>query len=54
MISKKKKSCNDPKFLGRQVWATSINPDQTEPEGAIGSLGLYSAVGLFGAPSDLS
>ena len=26
--------CNDPKFLERQVWANSADPDQTAPRGA--------------------
>ena len=25
---------NDPKFSDRQVWANSVGPDQTAPEGA--------------------
>ena len=25
--------CNDPKFLDRQIWANSVGPDQTAPEG---------------------
>ena len=25
---------NDPKFLDRQVWANSADPDQTAPRGA--------------------
>ena len=25
---------NDPKFLDRQVWANSVDPDQTAPRGA--------------------
>ena len=27
--------CNDPKFLDRQVWANSVDPDQTAPLGAV-------------------
>ena len=27
--------CNDPKFLDRQVWANSADPDQTAPTGAV-------------------
>ena len=26
---------NDPKFLDRQVWANSADPDQTAPRGAV-------------------
>ena len=26
---------NDPKFLDRQVWANSDDPDQTAPNGAV-------------------
>ena len=26
---------NDPKFSDRQVWATSADPDQTAPRGAV-------------------
>ena len=25
--------CNDPKFSERQVWANSVDPNQTDPEG---------------------
>ena len=29
-------SChNDPKFSDRQVWANSVDPDQTAPLGAV-------------------
>ena len=28
---------NDPKFLDRQVWANSADPDQTAPRGAVWS-----------------
>ena len=27
--------CNDPKLSDRQVWANSIEPDQTAPETAV-------------------
>ena len=30
-----KKYCNEPKFLDRQVWANSADPDQTAPTGAV-------------------
>ena len=26
---------NDPKFSDRQVWANSVDPDQTAPRGAV-------------------
>ena len=26
---------NDPKFSDRQVWANSVDPDQTAPSGAV-------------------
>ena len=25
------KSCDEPKYLERQVWGNSVDPDQTEP-----------------------
>ena len=28
---------NNPKFLDRQVWANSVDPDQTAPRGAVSS-----------------
>ena len=38
---------NDPKFLDRQVWANSADPDQTAPRGRLGlRLGLESDQGL--------
>ena len=27
--------CNDPKFLHRQVWENSVDPDQTASKGAV-------------------
>ena len=30
-------STNDPKFSDRQVWANSVDPDQTAPERAVWS-----------------
>ena len=30
-----KRYCNDPKFSDKQVWANSIDPDLTVPEGAV-------------------
>ena len=37
---------NDPKFLDRQVWANSADPDQTAPTGAV-----WSGSTLFAIPS---
>ena len=41
---------NDPKFLERQVWANSADPDQTAPQG-IGIQGaVLSGSSLFAIP----
>ena len=37
---------NDPKFLDRQAWANSADPDQTAPRGAV-----WSGSTLFAIPS---
>ena len=37
---------NDPKFSDRQVWANSVDPDQTAPRRAV-----WSGSTLFGIPS---
>ena len=37
---------NDPKFSDRQVWANSVDPDQTNPKG----LGVWSDQGLSCLP----
>ena len=37
---------NDPKFLDRQVWANSADPDQTAPTGEV-----WSGSTLFAIPS---
>ena len=39
---------NDPKFLDRQVWANSADPDQTAPIG-----GVWSGSTLFAIPAAL-
>ena len=39
---------NDPKFLDRQVWANSVDPDQTAPTGAV-----WSGSTLFACRSSL-
>ena len=31
LCSKTSNYCNDPKFSDRQVWANSVDPDQTAP-----------------------
>ena len=37
---------NDPKFLDRQAWANSADPDQIAPRGAV-----WSGSTLFAIPS---
>ena len=37
---------NIPKFLDRQVWGNSVDPDQTAPRGAV-----WSGSKLFAIPS---
>ena len=39
--------CNDPKFSDRQVWANSVDPDQTEEQS---DQGLH-CLPLFAIPS---
>ena len=41
---------NDPKFSDRQVWANSVDPDQTAPRGAVWSGSTMFAIlsALFG------
>ena len=39
---------NDPKFSDRQVWANSVDPDQTAPRGAV-----WSGSTLFAALSNI-
>ena len=36
--------CKDPKFLDRQVWANSVDPDQTAPRGAVWSVSTLFAI----------
>ena len=38
--------CNDPRFSDSQIWATSADPDQTAPKGAV-----WSGSTLFAIPS---
>ena len=35
LLKKVEGHLNDPKFLDRQVWANSADPDQTAPRGAV-------------------
>ena len=35
---------NDPKFLDRQVWANSADPDQTAPREAVWSVSTLFAI----------
>ena len=37
---------NDPKFSALQVWANFVDPDQTAPERAVGSVQELSDLGL--------